>query len=91
MRTILWLIGFACFCALIFWSCSGPSDAEIDATQDTQCVRWGAARGSHDYIQCRATLAVNYHREQTDQSNANAAGAAMVMSGMAAAQAGSRR
>jgi hypothetical protein len=55
----------------------GPSAAEVDATQDAQCTRWGAARGSSDYIQCRATLAVNYQREQRDDDNATAAGVAI--------------
>jgi hypothetical protein len=68
--------------------CSGPSDKEVDATQNAQCIRWGAKPGSSDYIQCRATLAVNYQREQDQHDNSVATGLAI---GMAAGQAGSRR
>jgi hypothetical protein len=79
---MLILMGAAALIAAVIASCSGPSKKEVDASQNAQCVRWGAKLGSSDYIQCRATLAVNYQREQEADDAANAAGAAMVMSTM---------
>ncbi|KUZ35257.1 hypothetical protein [Burkholderia territorii] len=93
MKTLALMVGgVAALVALLGWVFSGPSAAEVDATHDAQCVKWGAKRGSSDYIQCRATLQVNYEREQNDNSNATAAGVALGMSaGMAAANSGVRR
>ncbi|MCA7976787.1 hypothetical protein LGM57_10690 [Burkholderia cepacia] len=85
---ILIVAGMAAFVAFLGWVFSGPSSAEVDATHDAQCIRWGAKRGSPEYVQCRAILQVNYQREENDDSNAAVAGAAM---GMAAAAAGARR
>jgi hypothetical protein len=90
MKTLAYLFASAALLGSLLSACN-PSDAEVDATQDAQCIRWGAARGSHDYIQCRATLAVNYQREQQDSSNSTAAGVAMGVAMGAAANAGVRR
>jgi hypothetical protein len=90
MKTLSILFATAFLCASLLSACD-PSDAEVDATQDAQCVKWGAPRGSHDYIQCRATLAVNYHREQEANDNSAAAGVAIGMAAGAAASAGARR
>jgi hypothetical protein len=91
MKTLFVLLFSACVVSCLVWACSGPSDAEVDATQNAQCMRWGAMAGSSDYIQCRAQLAVNYHRKQEDDHNSNMAGAALVMGGMAAANSSAAR
>jgi hypothetical protein len=92
MRIFLgWIVVIVALFLLIGWIISGPSDAEIDATHDAQCTRWGAKHGTAEYIQCRATLQVNYQREQRDESNSAAAGIAIGMAAGAAANSGARR
>lgn len=87
MKTILCLSALALVVGGVFAACSGPSASEVDATQDAQCVKWGAHRGTTDYIQCRATLMVNYQRQEKEDDNSAAAGVAI---GMAASNMGRR-
>lgn len=87
MRFFLYLLlGISVFGAILF-ACSGPSDAQIDAKQDAMCVRWGARRGSSDYIHCRATLASQQARD--DDSAATGVAIGMMMG--AAASQGARK
>lgn len=57
MRLMIILIGAATAVTALFYAFKGPSDAEIEAKQSAQCVKWGAKLGNSDYIHCRATLA----------------------------------
>lgn len=84
MRTVL-LCALACVGLL---SACSPDDKEVDASQNAQCLNWGARLGSSEYIQCRATLAVNYRREKDNDSNSAMAGLAI---GMAAGASGGRK
>lgn len=87
MRLLIILISAATAIIALFYAFKGPSDAEIDAKQSAQCVKWGAKLGSSDYIHCRATLAA---KEDSD-SDSIVSGVALGMAAGALGAATARR
>jgi hypothetical protein len=51
---------------LLALAACGESPEERNRRQDAACQSWGAKHGSPEYIQCRATLALNEDRRKDE-------------------------